>query len=81
MPGIKIAIWQLHFFFCHVSIDIDGFILKILQISELQSKQKRSGEILHSDNKVREVKRIANAKLKSCADIIQVYFFDYISGD
>lgn len=46
-------------------------LAEILQISELQSKQKRSGEMLHSDNKVREVKRIANAKLKSCADIIQ----------
>ena len=48
------------------------FILKILQISDLQEKQKRSNQRLNTDTKVKEVKKIANAKLKSCAEILQV---------
>ena len=50
-------------------------ILKILQISDLQEKQKRSTSKLSTETKVREVKKIANAKLKSCAEILQVIIF------
>ena len=50
------------------------FILKILQISDLQEKQKRSTNKLSTETKVKEVKKIANAKLKSCAEILQVIF-------
>ena len=49
------------------------FIVKLLQISELQDQQNRSQRKINSDHRVKEVKKIANAKLKSCAEILQVF--------
>lgn len=46
-------------------------LAEILQISDLQEKQKRSTTKLSTETKVKEVKKIANAKLKSCAEILQ----------
>ncbi|XP_063695064.1 uncharacterized protein LOC134826574 isoform X2 [Bolinopsis microptera] len=46
-------------------------LAEILQISDLQEKQKRSTHKHSTDTRVKEVKKIANAKLKSCAEILQ----------
>merc|ERR1712224_556610 len=46
-------------------------LAEILQISDIQEQQKRSYLKNNSENKVKEVKKIANAKLKSCAEILQ----------
>merc|ERR1712224_217518 len=46
-------------------------LAEILQISDLQEKQKRSTNKLSTEIKVKQVKKIANAKLKSCAEILQ----------